>query len=213
MENFPHTYLVGGYVRDFLLGKKSLDIDICTTAKPEEIEKTLLKCQIPYNKQNINFGIITIKKSRYTITISTLRKELYTHSRYPKIHFIKSLKQDAQRRDFTVNSLYLNPNTGKMLDYYHGRKDLLNHKIKFIGQPKRKILEDPLRILRGIRLGLNLKFKFDSETKLAIIKNFFLIRTLSPKIILNEIHKIKNFKTKTLFKTLITNPKMLDKYF
>jgi tRNA nucleotidyltransferase (CCA-adding enzyme) len=213
VENFPHTYLVGGYVRDFLLGKKSSDIDICTTAKPEDIEKVLTNNHIPHNKQHINFGIISIKKSKLTITISTFRKETYTHSRYPTIQYINDLKQDATRRDFTINSLYFSLNSGKILDFFKGQSDLKNQLIRFIGQPKKKIIEDPLRILRAFRFCLHLNFKLEKKTKFAIKKNLNLLNTLSKKIILKEIKKLKTAKHKKILKNIIFNKKMLDKYF
>jgi tRNA nucleotidyltransferase/poly(A) polymerase len=213
VENFPHTYLVGGYVRDFLLGKKSLDIDICTSAKPEEIEKILANYQIPHNKQNINFGIVSLKKSKLSITISTLRKETYTDSRYPAVQYINNLKQDAKRRDFTINSLYFSPNSGKILDFHNGLNDLKNKRLKFIGQPNIKILEDPVRILRAIRLGIDLHLKLEKKTKSAILKYFDLLKTLNQKLILRELNKLKTSNGKIVFKKLICNKKTLDNYF
>ncbi len=213
VENFPHTYLVGGCVRDFLLGKKSSDIDICTTANPQEVEKILINYHVPYNKPNINFGIITTKQSKCRVEISTLRKETYTTSRYPKITYIKSLKQDAKRRDFTINCLYLNLKTGKIIDYYNGIRDIKNQKIKFVGKPDKKIIQDPLRIIRALRFCLQLNFKLDFKTKFAVKNNFALVKNLTKNIIQKEIFKLKNTLHQKILQNAINSQKMLDNYF
>ena len=214
VENFPRTFLVGGTVRDFLLAKKINDIDIATSAKPVEICDALKKHFINFNTGFVNMGVVVATEKHFTAAIATFRKDIKTHSRYPKISFVKTPKMDAARRDFTINSLYFSPKTGKILDFYQGLKDLKVKKIKFIGKPEKKIAEDPLRIVRALRFALQMNFKLEATTRKAIKNNFALVETLTKSKIEKEIAKLKNSSHKKIMRQTLLNPKKyLDKYF
>jgi len=192
VENFPRTFYVGGMVRDLLLDKIVTDIDIVTEATPEQVAKILLASDISIDLTHQNFGIITATNSNNKIEIATLRKDLPSQSRYPKVAFIKSPKIDSKRRDFTINALYLSPISGKILDFHQGLKDLKLKNLKFIGNPEKRIKEDPLRIIRALRFARTLDFKLDSNSKNAIKNNFPLVKTLTKSKIIKELNKIKN---------------------
>lgn len=213
VENFPRTYFVGGTVRNFLLRKKIKDIDIATIAKPFQVVETLKKYYFDYNLGFINMGVVIAAKKGLTASIATFRKDLKSESRYPKIKFVKSPGQDAQRRDFTINSLYLSPKTGKITDFFHGLEDLKAKQIRFIGAPKKRIKEDPLRIVRALRFALEIKFKLEKTTKLAIKNNFSAVKQLTKSKIEKEILKLRNKNHQKIIRATLDNHKNLDKYF
>jgi poly(A) polymerase len=210
VENFSQTFYVGGMVRDILLKKKVGDIDIATEATPEEVISILKRKNISFNLSHKNFGIVVASYKNLKVEIATFRKDVYTSTRYPKVSFCKTPKEDSKRRDFNINALYLSPKLNKIFDFQNGLKDLNNNKIKFIGSPDVRIKEDPLRILRGIRFALNLNFSFEEQTKKFIEKNFYLVNTLTKTKIENEILKIKNIKLRNNLKNNIFNKKLLD---
>lgn len=199
VENFSQTFFVGGTVRDMLLGKKLTDFDIATSAKPQEVLKVLNKYKIKSNSQHKNFGVIIAESGGIAIEITTFRKELYTHNRFPKISFVKSLREDAKRRDFTVNSLYFKPISNEVIDPVKGLADLKNKVLRFIGIPDKKINQDPLRILRAYRFAIDYGLKLDPKLETALVKNFSLLSKLSKNKINSEINKMK---TKTFKKSL-----------
>lgn len=213
VENFSQTFFVGGAVRDMLLGKKITDIDIATTATPDEIIKCLSAKGINHEDAFRKYGNIIAKEGTLKIEITTFRKDHAGIGRYPKISFTKSLKKDSQRRDFTINSLYLSLKLNKILDPHNGLNDLKHKKIKFIGNPEIRIKQDPLRILRALRFALLLNFKMDLKTKVSIKKLFVLINSLTKNKIQKEIFKLKNNSKQKIFKQLIIDQKYLDKYF
>jgi tRNA nucleotidyltransferase/poly(A) polymerase len=213
VENFSQTFFVGGAVRDLLLNKKVTDIDIATSATPDEVVKILNQNHINYTSTHKKFGAITAQSNSLSIEITTLRKDLKGDSRYPKVNFIKNAKQDSQRRDFTINSLYLSLKLNAILDFQKGLVDLKKRQLKFIGSPVKRIHEDPLRIIRALRFQLVLKLNFEKETYKAIKNNFILIDKISNLRIQKEILKIKNKSEQNILKSILINPKLLDKHF
>jgi tRNA nucleotidyltransferase/poly(A) polymerase len=213
VENFAKTFFVGGMVRDLYLDRKIIDVDIATEATPEEVIKLLNKKKIITNSDFKKFGNVAAKKGKLKIEITTLRKDMRGDSRYHEVKFITSPKVDSSRRDFTINSLYLSLVRGESFDFYGGVHDIGKRLIKFIGNADKRIKEDPLRIIRGLRFALILNFKFEIKTKLAIKNNFSLIQNLSQSRIEKEISKIKNIKQKSILKKVINNSAYLDKYF
>ncbi len=213
VENFPKTFLVGGTVRDILLKRPVKDIDIATSARPEQAAEILKNHFIDFNLGFKNLGIVVAKKDSFTATVATLRKEQYSDSRYPKIVFVNDPKTDSQRRDFTINALYLSAKTGKILDFYTGIKDLKTKKIRFVGEPLKKISQDPLRIIRALRFALELGFKIEKQSFLAIKKSFAAVNQLSKSRLETEVLKLKNLKKQNLLRGALQAEKNLDKYF
>lgn len=184
-DNGFEAYVVGGYVRDYLLGKKSLDVDICTNALPKDLHKIF-----PINNNSNNYGGFNLNIKNYNIDITTYRKELKYDKRKPtEIEYINSLDEDILRRDFTINSICLNKE-GKIIDLVNGIEDLNNHVIKMLGNIKERLNEDPLRILRAIRFSCILGFKLDEELYQEIKNNSELVTSLSEVRIKEEITKI-----------------------
>ena len=196
VDNFPQTFYVGGMVRDLLLGKSVTDIDIATSATPDDVIKILRQNKINYNSTYKNFGVIVAKSSNLSVEIATFRKDSYTKSRYPKVAFVNSPKQDSQRRDFTINALYLSPKSNSILDFHSGLRDLKIRSLKFIGNPSTRIKQDPLRIIRVLRFAAALNLNLDAATESALQKNKKLISTLTQTKISNELSKVKKFSDK-----------------
>lgn len=213
VDNFASTFLVGGTVRNILLGFNSHDTDIATNASPEEVITLLTNNKIKPIVDHVNFGVVNVKYLGHLISITSFRKEEYNKNRFPKIELIKNPEKDAKRRDFTLNSLYLSPKNNLILDYVSGYKDCKNKLLKFTGNPVQKIKEDPLRIIRGLRFALNYKLKFEEKSFNAIQKNFSLIFTLSKNKLDKEIKKVFNKKEKELLKKIIYTQKNLDTNF
>lgn len=216
VENSDTTYVCGGTTRDIILNEELKDFDISTDLLPNKVLK-IFKHNSFFKAYPIfsypKFGVVKImfKKSLF-VDISTLRKENYKKPSYPQIRFTKSVKIDSNRRDFTVNSLYLKPETGKILDFHKGQNDLQNKVIKFIGNPDSKILEDPFRMVRALRFALKLNFKIERYSWLAIKKHFLIQKLGSKKKLLQEITKLHNQKQQILLNKIIFGKLSLDKF-
>jgi len=181
------SYLAGGCVRDLLLGRVSQDYDIATKATPNEIEKLFKKTK-GVGKQ---YGVILVIGKAGHFEVATFRGESeYEDARRPnKIHWV-SAKEDARRRDFSINGLFYEPKTKKIIDYVSGQNDLKNKIIRFFGNPDERICEDHLRILRAVRFKNVLDFKYAPETERAIKENAKKIKTVSLERIKDELDKI-----------------------
>ncbi len=178
------AYLVGGYVRDLILNKKTYDIDICTNALPKELYKIFPNCQ------NNNYGVINFKIKKFNFDITTYRKELKYESRKPvKIEYINNLFEDINRRDFKINAICMN-SKGFIIDLVDGMKDIKNNVITTIGDCSIKFQEDPLRMLRAIRFMTTLDFSLDTVIEEQILKHKDLILTLSNNRIKEELDKV-----------------------
>jgi len=181
-NNFE-AYVIGGYVRDKLLGIETYDIDIATNALPKDIMSI-------FNIKSVtNYGTAKISTDNYRFDIATYRKELSYSNRNPEVKYINSLNEDIVRRDFTINTIAMNKD-GEIVDYLNGVKDLQNRLIRCVGDPTQKIKEDPLRILRALRFSIILDFKLEDNLINAIKKNIDLVKTLSSNRIKEEFDKI-----------------------
>lgn len=181
-QNGYEAYIVGGYVRDYLLGKKSNDIDICTNAKPKEIKNIFgnAKASGPY-------GTYQLKTKQYNYDITTYREEFEYRGRNPnKIEYTDNLLLDLKRRDFTINAICMNQE-GKILDFLDGQKDLEKKIIRAIGNPKKRLKEDPLRMLRAIRFSSTLNLTIEEKLWMAMKEQKHLILSLSKDRIKKEL--------------------------
>jgi poly(A) polymerase/tRNA nucleotidyltransferase (CCA-adding enzyme) len=185
------TYVVGGCARDLLINREPKDWDITTKAKPEEIQKIF-----PNSFYQNKFGTVTIKtKSKdptlKEIEITTFRTEQkYSDKRHPdKICFTSNLKEDLARRDFTINALALNKK-GELIDLFNGQKDLKEKIIRAVGQAKERFNEDALRMLRVIRLAVELGFKIEPKTFKAIQENAGWLQAMAKERIRDELIKM-----------------------
>ena len=183
-SNGFEAYIVGGYVRDFMLHKNTDDIDITTNAKPYVIKKL-------FDVVSENYGSLKVNYEGKAYEITTYRKErFYINHRHPKqVKFVKDIKKDLKRRDFTINALIMDKDKN-IIDYVEGLKDLENQKIKVIGNTRRKIKQDPLRILRAIRFATILNFKLDLKLKKCIKKYGYMLNYLSMDRKKEELDKI-----------------------
>lgn len=181
------AYIVGGFVRDHILGIESNDIDITTNATPKEIKEIFEDSCLP----NEDYGSVTVMMKGVRFEITTFRKEIeYLNNRKPvEIKYIDDLMPDLLRRDFTINTLCMD-SEGNILDFLEGRKDIDNKIINTVGDAKDKFTEDSLRILRAIRFATILDFKLSNEVKRAISDTKYLLKNLSYYRKKSELEKI-----------------------
>lgn len=201
-------FFVGGSVRDFLLYKEFFDVDLVTNATPKDMKEFLTDADFTFEK----FGFVKVKFEGERFDVTTLRiEEEYEDFRHPKaIRFTTKLEEDVLRRDFTINGLYMDTNL-KVYDFVNGVNDLNNKVIKMIGDPLKRIKEDPLRIIRAIRFSLTYNFDIDSELKSAILQSVSLLESLNIEKIKQDIKKIKNVSKEEIYKKFIDYN--IQKYF
>ncbi|WP_205481356.1 CCA tRNA nucleotidyltransferase [Sphingomonas arenae] len=142
---------VGGAVRDSLLGLEAKDLDVATPLSPYEVMRALGAVGIKVVPTGITHGTVTAISDGQVVEITTLRSDVTTDGRRATVAFTDDWQQDAARRDFTINALFADPQTGELFDYFDGLADLRDHRVRFIGDPLTRIAEDHLRILRFFR--------------------------------------------------------------
>ena len=211
-EDFPNksktAMFVGGCVRKHLLNEEIDDIDIATTLTTDQIKKKFEGSKFEIIESGIKHGTVTLVSKKLKLELTTLRKDIKTDGRHAEIEFTDDWEQDSERRDFTINAIYLDIN-GKIFDPQLGVKDLMNHTIKFIGDPQKRIEEDYLRIIRFIRFSLEYESKIEQTTIEAIKMNLDGIKKISKERILSELLKI--LSTKSFAK--MNNNKQLKEIF
>lgn len=177
-------YIVGGYVRDRELGIDSTDIDIATSARPEDITRI-------FNVSTTdNLGCVNIVNEKYNIDITTYRRESSYENRHPQtIEYIEDIDEDLRRRDFTMNAICLKSD-GTIYDPLGGMKDLSERLIRVIGKIDSKFKEDPLRMLRALRMSIIYGFAIEKAALDYIIENKTMIKNLSFDRKKSEIDKI-----------------------
>ena len=185
------VYLVGGGVRDFLLNKDFDDFDFATPFNTKELID-LLEID-DYDKFSLKFGTLKTELLGHEVEITSFREEsdYKDHRRPTNIKFVKDIKKDAARRDFTINALYLD-SSFKVIDFYNGVDDLNNGIIRMIGDPYKRLKEDPVRILRAIRFSKNLNFKIEYTLLDAINQNINEINYISLNRLNKELAKFNN---------------------
>ena len=181
------AYIVGGFVRDYLLGRESQDIDVCTNATPKEIKEVFEDSFLPTE----DYGSVIVNKYGIRFEITTFRKEFsYQDHRKPvEIQYIDDLYQDLLRRDFTINAICIDEN-GEVIDFLGGRDDLERKLIRTIGDAADRFHEDALRILRAIRFATVLDFQLDASVSSAILETRHLLSELSYQRKKEELDKI-----------------------
>ena len=186
-------YIVGGAVRDLLLQHKELsDIDLTTPLRVEQLKQIFDINQIKVNDRALKYGSLTIRTQKRSLQITSFRKDIQTFGRSADVAHIENIEEDAKRRDFTINAFYCSYN-GEIIDPLGNLKDLNKKKLKFIGDPEKRITEDYLRILRFFRFiaVLDLKNKNIGSNYLPIIKKHLHgLNELSDERVAIEIKKI-----------------------
>ena len=174
-------------MRDILLGHEPNDYDIATSAKPDEIEK-ILKNTKPVGKE---FGVILVIEGGHSFEVATFRSDSgYSDGRRPDAILFTSAKEDALRRDFTINGMFYDPLTDDVLDYVGGQKDLDAQLIRFIGNPHERILEDHLRILRAVRFKNQFDFQYHPGTYKALKNHAALVENIAAERVQYELNRM-----------------------
>ncbi len=186
-DNKHSAYVVGGCVRDFLLGKNPKDWDIATSATPEEVE-SIFDRVIDHGRE---YGGVKVLYNNEIYDITTYRSESeYLDFRRPNIvEYSTQIIDDLKRRDYSINAIAFSEEDG-FIDPYNGQADIAKKIIRCVGNADERFIEDPLRILRGIRLASDLKFEIENDTKKSMAKNSQLVKKVSKERIRNEFNRI-----------------------
>ncbi len=186
------AYVVGGAVRDVLLGIRPKDFDVATNARPEQI-KPLFRRALLIGRR---FRLVHVMLGPETIEVSTFRgtdsksAEKDQHGRVLRDNVFGTLEDDARRRDFTVNALYYDCKTGELIDYHGGLADLKKRTLRIIGDPETRFREDPVRMLRAVRLGAKLGLSVESSTRAPIKRLAPLLEHVPPPRLFEEMLKL-----------------------
>jgi len=221
-KNKKVAMFVGGCVRKHLLGEEVDDIDIATIFTPDEIKEKFKNSEVKVVDTGTKHGSVTLLINKSKFEITTLRKDVKTYGRHADIDFTEDWNIDSTRRDFTINSIYLDKK-GNIFDPQLGLQDLKIGRVRFIGEPDKRIKEDYLRIIRFIRFSLQYNdLNFDNKTLEAIKLNLNGIKNLSKERILNELFKIfslnnfdniiKNENLKSIFLVIFPEFKFLERF-
>lgn len=179
--------MVGGCVRDFILNKTSRDYDIVTSARPEEVAQLFPRTV----GIGAKFGVVAVIIDNDPFEVATFRSDnVYEDGRHPSGIRYATAREDVFRRDFTINGLLMDPDTGAIIDYVNGRFDIDNKIVRTIGDPQKRFREDYLRLLRAVRFAANLHFDLEPATQNAIKREASNIRHISVERIREELNKI-----------------------
>ena len=179
--------LAGGCVRDMLLKRKPKDYDVATNARPNDVVKLFRRTL----KVGAKFGVVVVLVDKIQIEVATFRTESgYADGRHPSKVQFTSAREDAARRDFTINAMFFEPISKKVIDYYKGQPDLKKRIIRTVGRPAERFGEDYLRMLRAVRFSTQLGFEIESNTKSAIYEGAKNITKISGERISAELEGI-----------------------
>ena len=184
-------FVVGGYVRDMLLGKIGGDIDLASSATPQQAEAVLKNAGIKYIETGLKHGTVTAVINHTPYEITTFRSDgEYNDSRHPEsVQFVSDINSDLSRRDFTINAMAYNESAG-LVDLFGGQQDLQQGIIRAVGNPDTRFKEDALRIMRALRFASQLGFRLDDETAAAAIANKQLLDNISAERVFTELQKL-----------------------
>ena len=185
-ERGAKAYLVGGCVRDCIMGRRPLDWDICTSALPEEVASFFEKSR----PTGIKHGTVTVYSAGHGLEITTFRSDgdYHDHRRPDSVSFIPDLEGDLKRRDFTINAM-AQTRGGQLIDPFGGRGDIAGKTIRCVGEPDKRFGEDALRMLRALRFSAVLGFEIEGETLASIRRNAHLLRHVAPERVCLELEK------------------------
>ena len=184
------AYIVGGYVRDYLLKLPLTDVDIITNATPKDLSEIFDNIKKTY----IEYGSVKLYINNQIIDITSMRKDLlYKNNKPVEIEYTNDVESDLKRRDFRINSICMN-SEGKIFDYLNGKEDIHNKLIKTIGSTNVRLYDDPVRILRAIRFAIILDFNLDEEILNFIKNNKDLLKSISYTRKKQELEKILTSK-------------------
>jgi len=192
-KNTVAARFVGGCVRKFLTNDTIDDIDVATILNTEEIKERFKNTNFKVIETGIKHGTVTLVSEKLKLEITTLRKDLETDGRHAEVEYINDWRLDSERRDFTINAIYLDIN-GKFFDPQMGTVDLKNNDVKFIGDPQKRIEEDYLRLIRFIRFKLMYDKKVEPTISQVIKLNLNGVKKISKERILIELFKILDLK-------------------
>ena len=183
------AYVVGGCVRDSLLGREPADWDVCTNATPEEMLAVFRKFRV--FKTGLKHGTITVRSRGQSVEVTTFRTDgAYTDNRHPDaVTFVSRVEDDLARRDFTINAMAYHPEEG-LVDAFGGQQDLAARTLRCVGEPDRRFQEDGLRILRALRFAARFELSIERETAYAIHRNRHLLENISAERIFKELQGI-----------------------
>jgi len=198
-ERGHEAYIVGGFVRDIFIEYPSFDIDIVTSASVDEIEDIFTKLNFKVDIVGKSFKVIIVDG----IEVAEFRHDLYDENGNVSMKSAKTLIDDLSRRDLTINSIAICPN-GKIFDPFNGLKDIEEKIIRFVGDPYKRIKEDPLRIIRACRFKALIDGRFEENSKRAIKENIYLLQNIPKERFRIEIMKAMKIKKASMFfRTLI----------
>jgi poly(A) polymerase len=182
------AYLVGGCVRDLVLGREPADYDICTDARPESVQELFPRSLAVGAK----FGVILVVEDGAEVEVATFRSDIgYSDGRHPdRVIYSDSPKEDVRRRDFTINGLLMDAATREVLDFVDGRTDLRAGIVRAIGDPRVRFAEDKLRMMRAVRFAARFGFQIEPETLAAAQVLAAQIPQVSPERIREELTKL-----------------------
>jgi poly(A) polymerase len=185
------AYVVGGAVRDLMLGVVPKDFDIATDAHPEEVHRLIRRSRVIGRR----FKLVHALFNDEVVEVSTFRAgdgtaQTDEHGRVLRDNVYGNRQQDAERRDFTVNALYYDPSTETVLDYHNGVRDLKKRTLRIIGDPRARYREDPVRMLRAVRLAAKLDFNIDAKTRTPIKEQAELLDNVPAARVFDEMLKL-----------------------
>ncbi len=185
------SWIVGGFVRDAVLGKTGADIDLACSAHWQETQRVCEQAGMHTHETGVKHGTLTVVVDDMAFEVTTFRQDgVYTKNRRPKtVEFVQSILEDLARRDFTINAIAYRPQVG-FVDPYGGIADIQNKVIRAVGAPEVRFKEDALRVLRACRFAAQLGFEIEGETKYGMLQNKYLLTNISDERITAELNKL-----------------------
>jgi len=189
-KNNFEAFIVGGAIRDILMGVNPKDFDIATNATPEEVRLIFKQSRIIGRR----FKLVHVIYGREIIEVSTFRarpsRKIHMSNGVLKDNEYGTIKEDAERRDFTINALYYDIEENNLIDFYNGLEDIKNNELKLIGKPKERFNEDPIRLLRAVRFSAKLKMNIHKETLDEIKSSLNLLKSVPYSRLFDEVMKL-----------------------